>query len=352
LIISNIIKDWYLVHYRNLPWRKTNDPYIIWISEVVLQQTRVIQGEKYFLAFIEKFPDVEHLAKANIDEVLKLWQGLGYYSRARNLHKAAQFVVEELNGKFPSSYQEIMKLKGVGIYTASAIASFAFNEPIPLVDGNVSRVISRLFGIIEPIDTGAGKKKILEAASEILNINAPAQHNQAMMEFGALQCVPKSPNCAVCPLNHACYAFENNMAGILPIKSKKTKQRDRFFQYLYIVEKGKTFIRKREKSDIWKSLYELPLIETLSMTEPEDLFVLDEWNNLIGNQEILIESISDTIIHQLTHQRIHTKFYHVKIQNSTDYLNRIYKSVSPAELEEYAVPKLIENYLRSEAYRL
>jgi len=260
---ANSLTRWYLKNKRDLPWRNTQNPYFIWLSEIMLQQTRVAQGMPYFFAFTNAFPTVFDLANASEEQVLKLWQGLGYYSRARNLHKTAQFVATELDGKFPDTYKELIKLKGVGEYTAAAIASFSFDENVPVVDGNVFRVLSRYFDIETDILSSGAKKEFTALAYELMSKDNPALFNQAIMEFGALQCVPKNPNCEVCPLNNGCLALQKNKVDQLPVKSKKTKVKNRFFNYVvFLDENQNTIIQKRSDKGIWHNLYEFPLIET------------------------------------------------------------------------------------------
>ncbi len=262
----NILIKWYLQNKRDLPWRKTVDPYQIWLSEIMLQQTRVVQGMPYFFSFIKEFPTVKDLADAREEKVLKLWQGLGYYSRARNLHKTAQYISNDLNGIFPDSYKELLKLKGVGEYTAAAIASFSYNEPVPVVDGNVFRVLARYFDIESDIAVPATKKEFAALAQELMPKDNPALFNQAIMEFGALQCVPKSPECSVCVFNESCAALQKGKVNMLPVKSKKLKVTNRYFNYLILEDVlGNTLIQKRTQKGIWHNLYEFPLLETESI---------------------------------------------------------------------------------------
>ncbi len=266
------IYSWFSFHKRELPWRSTRDPYKIWLSEIILQQTRILQGIDYYQRFIEKFPTIFDLANASEDEVLKLWQGLGYYSRARNLHYTAQFIVNNFNGRFPTDYKTILSLKGIGHYTAAAISSIAFDQPYPAVDGNIYRLISRYFGIKSPVDTEKGKKEVIEIAKELMPKKNAGFHNQALMEFGALQCIPKSPNCKICPLYDSCYAVKHNLQNELPLKTKKTKQRTRYFYYYLIEYKNSIYFEKRETNDIWKNLYQLPLLESVEeLSESEIL---------------------------------------------------------------------------------
>ena len=260
---SNLLIKWYLQKKRDLPWRNTINPYLIWLSEIMLQQTRVAQGMPYFLSFTTAFPTVFDLAKANEEQVLKLWQGLGYYSRARNLHKTAQFVANELDGIFPDNYKDLLQLKGVGEYTAAAIASFSYNEVIPVVDGNVFRVLSRIFDIETDIAQASAKKEFAALAFELMPKDSPAIFNQAIMEFGALQCVPKSPNCSICVFNESCAALQKKKVDQLPIKSKKLKVRNRYFNYIVASDENEnTIIQKRTSKGIWHNLYEFPLLET------------------------------------------------------------------------------------------
>lgn len=258
---SEILINWYREHKRELPWRESSDPYLIWISEIILQQTRVVQGYDYFIRFIKRFPDVTSLAEADEDEVMKFWQGLGYYSRARNLHAAAR----SMNGVFPKTYPEVLALKGVGEYTAAAICSFAYNMPYAVVDGNVYRVLSRYLGIETPIDSTEGKKLFASLAGEFLDKSRPAVYNQAIMDFGAIQCTPQNPACLFCPLAGSCMALSKSMVAQLPVKQHKTKTTERFLNYIYVRAGACTFINKRTGNDIWKNLFELPLIDRKSV---------------------------------------------------------------------------------------
>ena len=255
-----LLIDWYEHNKRELPWRQTQDPYKIWISEVILQQTRVAQGYDYYCRFIERFPDFHALAQADEDEVMKYWQGLGYYSRARNLHEAARSI--DSQEYFPKTYAEVRALKGVGEYTAAAICSIAYDMPYAVVDGNVYRVLSRYFGIDTPIDSTEGKKLFAALADEMLDKKHPAVYNQGIMDFGAIQCTPQSPDCLFCPLVGSCSALSKGLVAKLPVKQHKTKTTNRYFNYIYVRAGAYTFINKRTGNDIWKNLFELPLIET------------------------------------------------------------------------------------------
>lgn len=343
--ISEILINWYLINRRILPWRETSDPYIIWISEIILQQTRVAQGLDYFNRFTARFPDVFTLADADEDEVLKYWQGLGYYSRARNLHAAAKMIVETFHGEFPKSFAEIKSLKGIGDYTAAAIASFAWNLPHAVVDGNVYRILSRLFAIDTPIDTTAGKKVFAELAAELLPEDQPGLYNQAIMDFGALQCVPQNPDCTICPLMDHCLAYAQNEVQSLPVKQGKTKTRDRYFHFFHIMNGDNTWIQKRDQKDIWKGLYQFPLIETEQACDWVELQKKDEFNGLFqGCGKIKIQLISPEIKHVLSHQKLYAVFFQVEVENIGN-LSSMYQEIKSEELDKYAVPKLILRYL-------
>lgn len=349
LEISKALIGWYNVHKRDLPWRNTTDPYIIWISEIILQQTRVNQGMEYFIRFISRFPNVLLLAAAPEDEVLKYWQGLGYYSRARNLHAAAKSIMQQFEGIFPSEYKDILSLKGVGEYTAAAIASFSMNKPYPVVDGNVFRVLSRLFAINEPIDTGKGKKLFTELAGAILDNHRPGLHNQAVMEFGALQCTPVSPGCNVCTLQEKCMAYAAGNVQSYPVKQQKTKVRNRYFHYFHIVYNDCTYLNRRNERDIWNGLFEFPMIET---NEPADFISLKETEtfcnlfNGCGDMEISVELENQK--HVLSHQRLYATFYKVKIKQAGTGLN-YYQKTHITEIDNYAIPRLIHIYLEKMA---
>ncbi len=337
---SNVLIKWYLQNKRDLPWRNTQDPYPIWLSEIMLQQTRVVQGMPYFYAFTTTFPTVLDLANASEEEVLKLWQGLGYYSRARNLHKTAQIIAFEKNGIFPNNFKDLLKLKGIGDYTAAAIASFAYNEAVPVVDGNVFRVLSRYFDIEDDIAIAANKKIFADLAFELMPKNNPAQFNQAIMEFGALQCVPKSPNCTICVFNESCAALQKKKVGLLPVKTKKIKVRDRFLNYLiYIDEKNHTKIQKRTEKGIWQNLFEFPLIET--ETEVDLDFIANELK--AENQIISLSEInSEQIIHKLTHQKLHVRFWKVAVKGNLE------NGINFENLKTFPFPIVIFNFIEKE----
>jgi len=339
------LHSWYSLYKRDLPWRNTRNPYLIWLSEIILQQTRIDQGLAYYNRFADEYPTILALADASEDHILKLWQGLGYYSRARNLHFTAKYIQQNYNGIFPEDYNSILSLKGVGEYTAAAIASISFNLEYPAVDGNVYRVLSRYFGISDPIDTGKGKKAFNNLAKELIKGTNPGMHNQALMEFGALQCTPKNPDCVQCPLNEKCYAYSNQKIGELPVKQNKTKQRDRYFNYLVLSCNKHTWLRKRIENDIWMNLFEFPLIETENETKIEDLITQTKFQRIIPiADQSVIENVSDWKIHILSHQRIHYRFIRLQLANeiqATDDLIRVNKE----DIFNFAVPKLLETYL-------
>lgn len=328
---------------RQMPWKGEKDPYKVWLSEIILQQTRVDQGLNYYHAFIERFPTVQSLAAAPDTTVFKLWEGLGYYTRCRNLLHTARYISHELQGRFPSGYEDIKALKGIGPYTAAAISSFAFNLPHAVVDGNVFRVLSRVFGINAPIDSNEGKKYFTALANEVLDKNQPGIYNQAIMDFGAVVCKPVAPLCMKCIFNKHCYAFRHEAINELPVKSKKLKPRKRFFYYLVMTHEGKSAIRQRTGKDIWSQLYEFPLIETTE--ETGEKAVLKNWEEqglLKTRYEIL--SISPSFKQQLTHQHITGKFILVKMLKP-DVANLVW--VSRQEMKKYAFPRIINSYLQT-----
>ena len=345
--ISNTLIKWYKQNKRELPWREISDPYKIWISEIILQQTRVNQGMSYYLRFIERFPTVKKLANANEDEVLKYWQGLGYYTRARNLHKAAKQIVSDFNGIFPTQHADILKLAGIGDYTAAAICSFAYNQPYAVVDGNVYRVLSRLFGIDTAIDTNSGKKEFALLAQDLLSQSEPGLHNQAIMDFGAMQCTPTSPDCEKCDLQSICRAFEKKMITQLPVKSQKTKVTNRHFNYLHIEFQNSTFLQKRTTKDIWQNLYEFPLIETDHLLSPEELVVNEKFKFLFnGIAEVNILKTSNPMKHVLSHRVIFAQFVSIRISDISEPLKQL-NNVSTTELDDFAISRLMELFLET-----
>lgn len=331
-----LITDWYRQNKRALPWRSTKDPYSIWLSEIILQQTRVDQGTAYYYKFIENYPTVMDLAKAEEQEVLNLWQGLGYYSRARNLHAAAKHIATDLNGQFPNNFKEVLKLKGVGEYTAAAIASFSFKEPVAVVDGNVYRVLSRVFNIDTPIDSTEGKKQFAQLAQELISTSNPDTHNQAIMEFGALHCTPANPKCESCPLIAMCLSYEKDTIQSRPVKSKKTKVRDRYFHYLLFEDKEHFYISQRTEKDIWQNMFEFPLIETDTKLELKDFSPYTDSK---------ATTISSEITHILSHQKIHTLFYHFPA--SVIIQQESLLKVSKQDFTDYPIPRVIDRYLES-----
>lgn len=335
------IQKWYDENKRDLPWRNTKNPYHIWISEIILQQTQVVQGLGYYCRFIETFPTVETLANAPLEQVLKVWQGLGYYSRARNLHEAAQQIVA--SGSFPSNYDAIRSLKGVGDYTASAIASFAFGLCTATVDGNVYRVLSRYFGIDLPIDKGEGQRYFKALASELIDCDTPARFNQAVMEFGALYCTPKGYNCTNCPLNEGCIAASQGNVDQLPYKAGKIKMRKRYFHYIFIVlSDGRMLLFQRKAKDIWQGLFEPYLVET-----PSSLYEPDAVMKQLSHQGNLV-ILSEVKKHILSHQHLFTTFYTLTSNSPvTDeqwltIFSKTANTIATTSFEQYAVPRLIE----------
>jgi A/G-specific adenine glycosylase len=304
---SDELVKWYNENKRDLPWRHTTDAYVIWLSEVILQQTRVEQGLPYFNRFAEKYPTVTAFAAAEEDEVLRLWQGLGYYSRGRNMLKTARMVMHEYGGVFPDTYDELIKLKGIGEYTAAAISSFSANEARAVVDGNVYRVLSRYFGISEPINSTAGKKIFQTTANDFLNKKTPALHNQAVMEFGAMLCKPKNPACGICPVRLGCYAFKHNATTTLPVKLKKLNIKQRFFNYFLFADGDKVLMNKRLEGDIWANMYDLPMIETPMFLTVDELKATPACMENFG-PEFKISAVSDVKKHILTHQHLYIRF--------------------------------------------
>lgn len=338
-----ILIVWYQQNKRDLPWRAVKNPYFVWVSEIILQQTRVDQGTSYFLRFIERFPDVVSLANAHEDEVLKIWQGLGYYSRARNMHVAALQIKNEFQGLFPCTYTGIRSLKGVGDYTAAAIASISFGFPYPAIDGNVYRVLSRIFGITAPIDISVGKNEFIKLAYLLLDTKDPGIFNEAMMEFGALRCAPKKPLCHECPFQYQCIAFARNEVAKFPVRSKKAKVRDRYFNYLYIRHCEGFYFEKRTQKDIWHNLYQLPLIETQREVTLDEFLSNGQFISLFDKKEIVIGPMGPEIIHQLTHQKLHVRFLEINVLDDETNFDLI--RVHTHETSNYPVPKLIDNFL-------
>lgn len=346
MTFSHHILIWYAQNKRTLPWRRTRDPYKIWLSEIILQQTRVLQGTPYYLKFVANFPTVQELAKAPEEHILKLWQGLGYYSRARNLHATAKMIVSDYDGKFPDKYSELLNLKGVGDYTASAIASICFNEPEPVVDGNVYRVLARYFGIDTPINSTLGIKYFKTLAGEVMDADNIRDYNQGIMEFGAMQCTPKKPNCEQCPLNKSCLALKEGSINRLPVKINKTKVRIRHFNYLVPIIEGadgikKTLLKQRLGKGIWQNLFEFPLLESEEKIDLETVRLsLADILDLKDTPEVF-EFNDKVIIHKLSHQHLHTTYWIVK--TTTEMKG----SISLSEIQNFAVPVLIADFIKT-----
>lgn len=346
--ISILLQRWYAQHKRSLPWRETNDPYRIWISEIILQQTRVNQGMEYYRRFIARFPDVTSLAEAPEIEVLRLWQGLGYYSRARNLHEAAKQIAERFNGNFPEAYRDIASLKGVGEYTAAAIASIAYGQPYAVVDGNVYRVLSRLFAIGEAVNSGKGKKIFSQTAREILDSHRAAVHNQAMMDLGATVCTPRQPRCADCPLQGFCAAHEKKEIEKYPVKKRTATVKERYFHYFHIIDNGgATWIHKRTGNDIWKNLYEFPLIETGIPADLPQLQCSPQFERLFARLSMPVFATPYQIRHVLSHQRIHASIYRVETKEGQALPPSPEMEVAEDDLFQYPLPRLIHKYLET-----
>ena len=339
---SDLLINWYWEHKRELPWRETTDPYKIWISEIILQQTRVVQGMEYYHNFLQHFPDVKSLAEAEEEEVLKCWQGLGYYSRARNLHFAAQTIMEKHGGTFPLKHEDVLELKGIGDYTAAAICSFAYGQPYAAVDGNFFRVLARVFEIETPIDSTKGKKDFYALAQELISKEHPALFNQAMMDIGATVCTPTSPNCQECPLQNMCLASAHRRIAELPVKSKKNSSKDRYFYYFLIKGNGQTYLHRREENDIWKGLYELPLVETPAPMSIDEVLAFAQGTKFSDSFSIRqIDHVHASITHILSHQRIHATL----IETTADFhpqQNAVYKQIPETEMGDYPVSRLTE----------
>lgn len=339
---SKTLTYWYSEYKRNLPWRGTKDPYLIWLSEIIMQQTQIRQGLPYYKAFLARFPRVFDLAAADENEVLKLWQGLGYYSRARNLHFTARYVANELNGEFPKTYKELLKLKGVGDYTASAIASICYNEAHAVVDGNVYRVLSRYFGIDTPINITAGIKLFKNRARDLLPKDNFGDYNQAIMEFGARQCKPQSPDCSKCPLNKTCSALQLDMVRHLPVKTNRVKITRKHFNYLVFISKDRTTIlHKRTTKGIWQNMYQFPLAETDKDLLQEDFIIDPTIRRILNGSEYNLDLYNEQpIAHKLSHQHLYTKFWILTVDELPQ------EGVEISKIESLPVPTLISNFIR------
>ena len=338
---TKTLLDWYQENKRDFPWRKLQDPYYIWLSEIILQQTRVQQGLPYYEKFIHNFPTVFDLAAASEEKVLKLWQGLGYYSRARNLHASARWVVNERDGIFPNTFKELLLLKGVGDYTASAIASICFEEPQAVVDGNVYRFLARFFGIEMPIDASGAHKHFKERATTLMQGVSPNHFNQAMMECGALQCTPKLTACEQCPFEQKCVAYQQGKVNAFPVKIKKIKVKKRYFNYLVIdTPDMQTIVKQRQAKGIWQNLYEFPLIETTSIIDQAALmqhsdFLLWSKYTILSCEQVNLKPIK----HILTHQHLYIQFWQLKVKKI------IAESIDYKELKSLPVPVVIQHFI-------
>ena len=334
--IASILLSWYAQNKRDLPWRQTKNPYLIWLSEIILQQTRVSQGLSYYMRFSERFPTPRALADASEDEVLKYWQGLGYYSRARNLHTAAK----SMEGAFPKTYEGVRALKGVGDYTAAAICSIAYDMPYAVVDGNVYRVLARVFGVDTPIDSPAGKKQFTALAQELLDKHSPGDYNQAIMDFGAMVCTPAAPQCLVCPLAARCRALAQGRVETLPVKAQKTKISNRYFHYIYVKQGKNTWLHKRGAGDVWQNLYEPPLLET--KTESENYADLPLFKKWFGRRKPRLRVAP--LKHVLSHRVIYADLSEITLPPSAP-VPPDFMTVPARELKRYAVSRLVQKLL-------
>lgn len=341
---SSILLHWNQTkNDRSMPWKGEKDPYKIWISEIILQQTRVQQGILYYQRFIETFPDIKSLATASQEKIYKLWEGLGYYSRCKNLIETAKFIHENLHGKFPEKYEDILSLKGIGNYTASAIASFAFDEPYAVLDGNVFRVLARYFGEEIPVNTTTGKKFYAELSQSLLDKKNPAKYNQAIMDFGAVICKPALPLCFECPLKKGCVAFLKNKVAVLPVNKKVIKQKQRFFNYLIVENDEKIYVSKRTQKDIWQNLYEFILIESKGWLHENEMIKNEQFLSLFKKQDFSIKYVSKKISQKLTHQLITGQFIHVEIKKPLSMQSHF--AASKKQLKSLPFPKFIASYL-------
>jgi A/G-specific adenine glycosylase len=337
---------WEKKNTRTMPWKGEKDPYKIWLSEIILQQTRVEQGKPYYERFIRQYPTATDLAKADEREVFRLWQGLGYYNRCKNMLAAAKKIMNEHRGRFPDTYEQILDLPGVGEYTAAAIASFAFGLPYAVADGNVQRVLARYFGIEKEINSTAGKKFFRALAQHVLEEKKPAVWNQAIMDFGATVCTPQKPDCGICPLQKDCFAFQHKMISRLPVKITRTKPSNRYFTYILLSWGGKTYIHKRSGGDIWQNLYEFPLVEESGFTEIRQFFKKKVVQSLLKGNSTKNLLPSGTYKQQLTHQTIYARFLHVKISKAfSGGGEKGFFPVAMSDLDQYPFPKIILQYI-------
>ena len=350
-LFTEILISWGSNNKRDLPWIDTKDVYKIWISEIILQQTRVAQGKNYYKTFLQNFPDIFSLESASEDEVLKAWEGLGYYSRARNLHFTAKQIVKDFEGHFPDNYTDILKLKGIGPYTAAAISSFAFEEARPVIDGNVLRLITRVLGIETQVELKETQIEIMEFLEKAIQKSVPSQFNQALMDFGSLICTPKNPNCNLCPFIHHCVASKNNLQNTLPLKNKKLVKKERHFHFLDIRDASEKvlILHKREDSDIWKKLYELPQFERTAKTFSEPKDIKRTLNNIESDTEIELIKVHkiDSYKQVLTHQIIYAHFYKVIVTSLPSKINHPHYLVESKKVSNFAFPKVIGDYFSS-----
>lgn len=345
--IQDSLIFWYQINKRNLPWRQTNDAYCIWLSEIILQQTRVNQGLPYYVAFVETFPTLSHFANASLNQILKLWQGLGYYSRARNMHEAAKQLIHN-GGVFPADYNALLKIKGIGSYTAAAIASFAFNLPHAVVDGNVYRVLSRYFGIGTPINSAVGKKQFAELAQRMLPGQNSATYNQAIMELGALICKPEQANCKHCPLQLGCYANATKQLNLLPVKTAAKPVKKRYMYFVLFHDNERLYLKQRTDKDIWQNLYVLPYIETATQQPIDKILESKFLKEFMEQHDVTVTVHEKTITHKLTHQHLITQFVNCRVKKLP--ANNNYKLSNSRQLNNYAVPRLIEKYLTEQGW--
>ena len=345
--ISEKLIEWYNIGQRDLPWRHSKNPYRVWLSEIIMQQTRIAQGLSYFERFINKYPNITSLAKADEQDVLRLWQGLGYYSRARNLLVTAKTVQTHYNGVFPKSYDELKKLKGIGDYTAAAIASFCFDLPHAAVDGNVYRVLSRLKANPAPIHSTLGKKFFTNLAQDILDKKDPGTHNQAIMDLGALVCTPKNPDCTSCPVQSDCLGYKSGNATDFPVKEKRTAVQHRYFNYICFQSSGNFLIKKRESNDIWRNLYEFPMIETKRLLGEKGLTKHKEYHSLLSQCEIFAAKKKLDLTHILSHQKIHARLFEVQV-NDFSFLPATIKGIKLSgkkDIRKYPIHRLMELFI-------
>lgn len=351
---SKLLLKWYSKNARSHPWKKIKNPYFIWLSEIILQQTRVEAGTPYYLKFIETYPTIQELAAATQDDVYRLWKGLGYYSRARNLHHTAQTIVDKHNGIFPQTYDDILALKGIGPYTAAAIASFAFDLPYPVMDGNVKRVIARYYGYKKDVMSAANKHDLQSLLDQSFNKKKAALFNQAIMDFGATVCKPKSPLCNDCPFSKTCHANQQNEVSLIPLRISKIKRRDRFFHYLVIKDEQNILLKKRQDKDIWQNLYDFPSIENdsnkqLSIKDLQS-FVKEYTNIAVKKTNFSVKGPKSQL---LSHQRIIARFYTICLPNIQSIANQTELDlVQLKNSSSFAVPKIIDWYLKDNSISL